>query len=622
MKRRSTRNSSSRGNTEAKDAGTVGSSEDSHGDSALSLLLSMAVMERKGRFKDPDDQESETANEELANLKNTSPRGASSSSSSTSVKKNISPDDSREDFEWDEEETEYRSGSELSDEEPELVSDDDSRSDSKSAKIAANAKKRTHPHVLGKNKFKDASVQVLLEQRKKGVKCLSPKEIWTYIQQEELLDTKGKTPQSSLCAALSLDVKKGDASVFVKVGTGMYALREDPDGNADLRHYLHAVKNFYSKSKTTLSEDERKESRKAARSKAGSQWTGSNNSTTSTVLLKLEQERRFGPKTPLNIGGVGLTSAAAFPPNGGEVVRGLGEGVFNRSQISFSSVAVEERVFRIGETVFLLNNAKDAEVPLHPTLARIISLFYGQDEKEESMKAELVLYDSSGVHSGKSKRHIQEVYLTSQREIRSVLDMSHATPRILSPKEYHLREVSGASDDVRDTFICASYRSEISKNLDEDPLFNHCDQATNGPFSRENFDLLRSISNALAMQLQLCRIELQKVKGKDNSLPTSSAVNHNAHTSVHSMMSFASTSPILGPTSAFTETLPRSSGFVESFSGFRETTSNTPSFTEARCTFVESTSSSSSSFAEATARADAFEDAAMSQESKRRKIKG
>src|SRR4051794_23457687 len=85
-----------------------------------------------------------------------------------------------------------------------------------------------------------------MEQRQKGVYALSTRKIWELIAQAGLVDTKYtyqivslsqltppiqknrcKTPVSSLSSRITEDVRtKGNKSVFVRVGEGLYTLRK------------------------------------------------------------------------------------------------------------------------------------------------------------------------------------------------------------------------------------------------------------------------------------------------------------------------------------------------------------------------------------------------------------
>eukprot|EP01117_Protostelium_nocturnum_P018928 TRINITY_DN802_c0_g1_i5.p1 TRINITY_DN802_c0_g1~~TRINITY_DN802_c0_g1_i5.p1 ORF type:complete len:747 (-),score=289.50 TRINITY_DN802_c0_g1_i5:884-3124(-) len=88
--------------------------------------------------------------------------------------------------------------------------------------------------------LQEAAVQVLGEQREKGVYALSTRRIWELISLSGLVDTKCKTPVSSLSSRITEDVRtKGNKSVFVRVGEGLYTLRKGLK-KQDIERYLNA----------------------------------------------------------------------------------------------------------------------------------------------------------------------------------------------------------------------------------------------------------------------------------------------------------------------------------------------------------------------------------------------
>ena len=74
------------------------------------------------------------------------------------------------------------------------------------------------------NKYKEAAKQIL----KKHKKPLHYKEITRLALEEGILETDGKTPESSMNAQIVTDIKnKGDASDFIKTAPATYSINQD-----------------------------------------------------------------------------------------------------------------------------------------------------------------------------------------------------------------------------------------------------------------------------------------------------------------------------------------------------------------------------------------------------------
>lgn len=78
---------------------------------------------------------------------------------------------------------------------------------------------------MKKLSFKEAAVKVL----KEAEEPLSAKEITEIALKEELVETSGATPQSTMAAQLYTDIINNSSSKFKKVGRGMFALKKQTE---------------------------------------------------------------------------------------------------------------------------------------------------------------------------------------------------------------------------------------------------------------------------------------------------------------------------------------------------------------------------------------------------------
>ena len=84
------------------------------------------------------------------------------------------------------------------------------------------------------NKFKNAAIEVLKDAKKP----LHYKEITRLALEKGLLETNGKTPEASMNAQLTMDIKnKGKASDFIKVAPATFALNP----NKQEKHSKNAI---------------------------------------------------------------------------------------------------------------------------------------------------------------------------------------------------------------------------------------------------------------------------------------------------------------------------------------------------------------------------------------------
>ena len=73
--------------------------------------------------------------------------------------------------------------------------------------------------------FKKAALEIL----KKVNKPLTPKEITDIAVQEGLIETTGETPEATMGAQLYVDINSNKESPFIKVGRGLFSLRNQKD---------------------------------------------------------------------------------------------------------------------------------------------------------------------------------------------------------------------------------------------------------------------------------------------------------------------------------------------------------------------------------------------------------
>lgn len=344
----------------------------------------------------------------------------------------------------------------------------------KQKKLFKKKVKPTARREIGDEKlsFQEAAVQVLEDQREKGVQALSTRRIWELISQSGLVDTKCKTPVSSLSSRITEDVRtKGNKSVFVRVGEGLYTLRKGLK-KQDLEKFLSTKYPNLAHAKIDYE--------KFSDDGSGDEPEAEDSNTEESQEKEVKNEKISSPESspPMKEPPPPVTNYTHHiqtRERDNEVLNsipswiGLPLKTKRSGDIYYTAVKVNKFKFRIGDCAYFTPNSEDSQ----PYVGQITRLWQTPVPDVQMMVQCVWYYHPEDTHSGRTKKnHKQELLLSDLSDVNNVNSLLSPV-EVLSYPEFSKRiaQPNLTKKELKDIFFCRTFYDEnnqIFYNLEAD----------------------------------------------------------------------------------------------------------------------------------------------------------
>jgi len=333
----------------------------------------------------------------------------------------------------------------------------------KQKKLIKKKVKPTSRREIGDEKlsFQEAAVQVLEEQREKGIQALSTRRIWELISQSGLVDTKCKTPVSSLSSRITEDVRtKGNKSVFVRVGEGLYTLRKGLK-KADLEKFLSTKYPNLAHAKI----DYDKFSDDGSGDEPEAEDSNTEESQEKEVKEKISSPESSPPmKEPPAPVLATYTHHIHTRERDQEVLNylpswiGLPLKTKRTGEVYYTAVKVNKFRFRIGDCAYFTPNSEDSQ----PYVGQITRLWQTAAPEMQMMVQCVWYYHPEDTHTGRTKKHHkQELFLSDLSDVNNVNSLLSPV-EVLSYPEYSKKIAlpNLTKKELKDIFFCRTFYDE------------------------------------------------------------------------------------------------------------------------------------------------------------------
>eukprot|EP01119_Soliformovum_irregulare_P023040 TRINITY_DN7984_c1_g4_i1.p1 TRINITY_DN7984_c1_g4~~TRINITY_DN7984_c1_g4_i1.p1 ORF type:complete len:680 (+),score=219.80 TRINITY_DN7984_c1_g4_i1:161-2200(+) len=313
---------------------------------------------------------------------------------------------------------------------------------------------------LGKLSFQEAAVRVLGDQRNKNVWALSTRKIWDLIAQSGLVDTKCKTPVSSLSSRITEDVRtKGNKSVFLRVGEGLYTLRKGLK-KQELEKFLttkypHMPHNLEGVTFNEKNADGDEDADVDEEVNGDADVDGD-----ADADMEEEEEKEEEKSKEIQ-----LTSWIGLPLK-----------VKTNGDICYACVKSGKYKYRIGDCAYFTPNSGDKT----PYVGQITKFWQANNPNAPNgnkMYVQCVwYYYPEDTYSGRTKRHHKkEVFLSDLSDVNTV-DSLIRPVSVFDFHEFSKRSSPSKNGEEKDVYFCRYFYSENTKKfhvLNQVPMGNH-----------------------------------------------------------------------------------------------------------------------------------------------------
>jgi len=307
----------------------------------------------------------------------------------------------------------------------------------------------------GRLSFQEAAVRVLIEQRTRGVYALSTRKIWELIMQSGLVDTKCKTPVSSLSSRITEDVRtKGNKSVFVRVGEGLYTLRKGMK-KQDLEKFLttkypHLTREIPEDAVDDDEDDEEEIKMEVEEKPEVSTPLSFEEPMVIEKELKEESPMKSEP-TPEEPKWIGLPLKTKA--NG---------------DIYYSAVKTGGKLFRVGDCSHFTPNSEDQ----NPYVGQITKFWQSASPalKDKSASERMFVqciwyYIPEDTPAGRTKKHHKrEIFFSDLSDVNTV-DSLISPVEVVSFDEFNKKLPHYGKKDLKKLYFCRSFYSDNTKEV-------------------------------------------------------------------------------------------------------------------------------------------------------------
>jgi len=308
----------------------------------------------------------------------------------------------------------------------------------------------------GRLSFQEAAVRVLIEQRTKGVYALSTRKIWELIMQSGLVDTKCKTPVSSLSSRITEDVRtKGNKSVFVRVGEGLYTLRKGLK-KQDLEKYLQTKYPHLTREipEDAVDDDEEDED---------------------DIKMEIEEKPQVSSppqeeEEPMFIEKDTKEESPTKSEPSSEEPKWIGLPLKTKANgdIYYSAVKINGKLFRIGDCSQFTPNSEDQ----NPYVGQITKFWQSASPAlKDKPAAERMFvqciwyYIPEDTPSGRTKKHHKrEIFFSDLSDVNTV-DSLICPVEVVSFEEFNRKLPHYGKKDLKKLYFCRSFYSENTKEV-------------------------------------------------------------------------------------------------------------------------------------------------------------